>query len=189
MPNEWNGIALRVADVHEVMSELGAAGAEVIGIEDSGVCHMGFVKDPDGNVLILHCRYAARRSVDGAELLERYRELPLPTTSDEPWRFTDLKGFDPDRYRSEGHVQGLTPGRVDARHRRRRRGRERGRIEIERAPEGITFEPLLDDHPRLHELVELGREVRRPQRGALASNGLLVVIPKASWSSSRSTCA
>ena len=59
VPNE-NGIALRVADVHEAISELQAAGAEVIGIEDSGVCHMGFVKDPDGNVLILHRRYAAK---------------------------------------------------------------------------------------------------------------------------------
>ena len=26
----------------------------------SGVCHMGFVKDPDGNTLILHRRYAPR---------------------------------------------------------------------------------------------------------------------------------
>ena len=59
VPNE-NGIALRVADVHEAVSELRAAGAEVIGIEDSGVCHMGFVKDPDGNVLILHRRYAPK---------------------------------------------------------------------------------------------------------------------------------
>jgi hypothetical protein len=25
-----------------------------------GVCHMGFVKDPDGNVLILHRRYKPR---------------------------------------------------------------------------------------------------------------------------------
>jgi hypothetical protein len=29
-------------------------------VEDSGVCHMGFVKDPDGNVLILHRRYAPK---------------------------------------------------------------------------------------------------------------------------------
>jgi catechol 2,3-dioxygenase-like lactoylglutathione lyase family enzyme len=58
-PNE-NGIALRVPDVHEAVEELRAAGGEVIGIEDSGVCHMGFVKDPDGNVLILHRRYAPR---------------------------------------------------------------------------------------------------------------------------------
>jgi hypothetical protein len=25
---------------------------------DTGVCHMGFFRDPDGNVLILHRRYA-----------------------------------------------------------------------------------------------------------------------------------
>ena len=54
------GIALRVADVAAAVEEVSAAGAEVIGIEDSGVCHMGFVKDPDGNVLILHRRYKPR---------------------------------------------------------------------------------------------------------------------------------
>jgi catechol 2,3-dioxygenase-like lactoylglutathione lyase family enzyme len=54
------GIALRVADVGAAVDEAAAAGAELIGIEDSGVCHMGFVKDPDGNVLILHRRYAPR---------------------------------------------------------------------------------------------------------------------------------
>ena len=58
-PNE-NGIALRVSDVHEAVEEARSAGAEVMGIEDSGVCHMGFVKDPDGNVIILHRRYKPR---------------------------------------------------------------------------------------------------------------------------------
>ena len=38
-----------------------------------------------------------------AELLERYQALPLPTTRDEHWRFTDLEGFDPDAW-------GVTPG-------------------------------------------------------------------------------
>ena len=61
VPNE-NGIALRVADVHQAVEEVRAAGDEIIGIEDSGVCHMGFVKDPDGNVVILHRRYAPRTS-------------------------------------------------------------------------------------------------------------------------------
>ena len=59
VPNE-NGIALRVPDVHAAVEEVRASGATVLGIEDSGVCHMGFVKDPDGNVLILHRRYAPR---------------------------------------------------------------------------------------------------------------------------------
>jgi len=54
------GLALRVADVAAAVEEARAAGAEVIGVEDTGVCHMGFVKDPDGNVLILHRRYAPR---------------------------------------------------------------------------------------------------------------------------------
>jgi catechol 2,3-dioxygenase-like lactoylglutathione lyase family enzyme len=55
-----NGIALRVRDVHESVEEARLAGAEVLGVEDTGVCHMGFVKDPDGNVLILHRRYAPK---------------------------------------------------------------------------------------------------------------------------------
>ena len=54
------GVALRVTDVAAAVDEVRAAGAHVIGIEDTGVCHMGFVKDPDGNVLILHRRYASR---------------------------------------------------------------------------------------------------------------------------------
>jgi catechol 2,3-dioxygenase-like lactoylglutathione lyase family enzyme len=54
------GVALRVADVEAAVAEAREAGAEVIGTEDSGVCHMGFVKDPDGNVIILHRRYAPK---------------------------------------------------------------------------------------------------------------------------------
>ncbi len=52
------GVALRVADVHRAIEELRGNGAEIIGVQDSGVCHMGFVKDTEGNVLILHKRYA-----------------------------------------------------------------------------------------------------------------------------------
>jgi catechol 2,3-dioxygenase-like lactoylglutathione lyase family enzyme len=59
VPNE-NGVALRVADVEAAVEEVRAAGGVVLGIQDSGVCHMGFVKDPDGNVLILHRRYAPK---------------------------------------------------------------------------------------------------------------------------------
>ena len=33
-----------------------------------------------------------------AAAMERYRELPLPDTTEEHWRFTDLKGFDPDSF-------------------------------------------------------------------------------------------
>jgi len=61
VPNE-NGVAPRVADVHAAVEEIRTADGEVLGIEDSGVCHMGFVKDPDGNVVILHRRYAPKAS-------------------------------------------------------------------------------------------------------------------------------
>ena len=54
------GVALRVPDVAAAVEEARAGGAKVIGIDDTGVCHMGFVRDPDGNVLILHRRYAER---------------------------------------------------------------------------------------------------------------------------------
>jgi catechol 2,3-dioxygenase-like lactoylglutathione lyase family enzyme len=54
------GIALRVENVEHAVEEARAHGAEVVGIQDSGVCHMGFVKDLDGNTLILHRRYVPR---------------------------------------------------------------------------------------------------------------------------------
>jgi catechol 2,3-dioxygenase-like lactoylglutathione lyase family enzyme len=53
------GIALRVPDVAVARARLVAAGVEFLGdTVDTGVCHMAFFHDPDGNVLILHRRYA-----------------------------------------------------------------------------------------------------------------------------------
>jgi predicted enzyme related to lactoylglutathione lyase len=54
------GFALRVAEVETAVDEVRAAGGEIMGTVDTGVCHMGFVKDPDGNTVILHRRYAPR---------------------------------------------------------------------------------------------------------------------------------
>jgi catechol 2,3-dioxygenase-like lactoylglutathione lyase family enzyme len=57
------GIALRVPDVQAARERLAAAGVEFLGdTVDTGVCHMAFFYDPDGNVLILHRRYAPRSS-------------------------------------------------------------------------------------------------------------------------------
>jgi predicted enzyme related to lactoylglutathione lyase len=57
-----NGIALRVDDVPKAREELESKGVEFIADTiDSGVCHMAFFKDPDGNELLLHHRYAPRR--------------------------------------------------------------------------------------------------------------------------------
>jgi len=53
------GIALRVSDVVAVRAELESKGVEFDGETiDTGVCHMAFFKDPDGNALMLHRRYA-----------------------------------------------------------------------------------------------------------------------------------
>jgi catechol 2,3-dioxygenase-like lactoylglutathione lyase family enzyme len=56
-------IALRVPDVVESMERLREQGVEFEFPEpyDSGVCHMAFFRDPDGNSLILHRRYAPYR--------------------------------------------------------------------------------------------------------------------------------
>ena len=58
-------IAIRVPDVHAAQAELEAKGVEFTFDEspfDTGVCHMAVFKDPDGNSLMLHRRYAPRES-------------------------------------------------------------------------------------------------------------------------------
>ena len=52
-------IALRVPDVARTRAELEAKGVEFQGeIRDTGVCHMAFFHDSEGNALMLHRRYA-----------------------------------------------------------------------------------------------------------------------------------
>ena len=55
-----NGIVLlHVDDVAAARAELEAKGVEFLGDTfDTGVCHMANFTDPDGNVLMLHRRYA-----------------------------------------------------------------------------------------------------------------------------------
>jgi catechol 2,3-dioxygenase-like lactoylglutathione lyase family enzyme len=53
------GIAIRVPDVAAARADLEAKGVQFDGdIVDTGVCHFAFFKDPDGNALMLHRRYA-----------------------------------------------------------------------------------------------------------------------------------
>ena len=54
-------IALQVDDTHAARAELEAKGVSFAPQTiDSGVCHMAFFRDPDGNGLMLHHRYAPR---------------------------------------------------------------------------------------------------------------------------------
>jgi len=54
-----NAVALHVDDVAAARADLEAKGVEfAMDTFDTGVCHMAFFTDPDGNALMLHHRYA-----------------------------------------------------------------------------------------------------------------------------------
>src|SRR5262249_54793136 len=128
------------------------------------------------------CTGGTRPVADRTNLLERYRALPLPDTSMEAWRFTDLAGFDPDAFAApNGHVEGQTPAVSDE-----------GMLEIDAAavamvggdgvevgavPEGVTFEPLTDDAERLGTLVGADDKFTA-HNAALWKHGLLVRVAK-----------
>jgi predicted enzyme related to lactoylglutathione lyase len=61
-------IALRVDDVAKRRAELEAKGVEFHGeILDTGVCHMAFFADSEGNALMLHRRYAPTEETGQSE--------------------------------------------------------------------------------------------------------------------------
>ena len=120
---------------------------------------------------------------DRAALLERYHALPLPDTSMEAWRFTDLAGFDPDAFAApNGHVGGTVPRTgpaetmldIDA---AAVASVGEGGIEIGAVPEGVTFEPLTDDADRLGTLVD-AEDKFTAHNAALWKHGLLVRVAK-----------
>jgi predicted enzyme related to lactoylglutathione lyase len=58
-----NPVALRVDDVAAARTRLEECGVQFHGdVLDTGVCHMAFFSDPDGNALMLHHRYAPRET-------------------------------------------------------------------------------------------------------------------------------
>ncbi|HYY34615.1 MAG TPA: Fe-S cluster assembly protein SufD [Gaiellaceae bacterium] len=117
-----------------------------------------------------------------AELLERYQALPLPTTRDEHWRFTDLRGFDPDAFVENGRIPvpgtGTRPGEsmLEIDVAALATVSEDG-IEIERAPKEITFEPLDENHELLGTLVGTDEKFAA-HNAAEWKHGLLVRVPK-----------
>jgi Fe-S cluster assembly protein SufD len=115
--------------------------------------------------------------VTKADLLERYRALPLPSTTDEHWRFTDLRGFDPDAFTGSDAVTkpSRPAGMLDLDVAALATVTESG-IEIDRTPEGVTFEPL-SEHPRLHELVGWDEKFAA-HNAAMWRHGLVVTVPR-----------
>jgi Fe-S cluster assembly protein SufD len=115
--------------------------------------------------------------VTRAEPLERYEALPLPTTKDEHWRFTDLAGFDPDAWTANGAAEIAAPApMIDVEVAGVARVGESG-IEIERAPDGIRFEPLPEDHELLYSLVGWDEKFAA-HNAAMWKHGLLVHVPR-----------
>ena len=114
-----------------------------------------------------------------AEALERYQALPLPDTTEEHWRFTDLRGFDPDSFEQ---VPGSDPRTgpsetmLDLDVAGLATITEAG-ISIERAPDGITFEALDESDERLYSLVGWDEKFAA-HNAAVWQHGLLVHVPK-----------
>jgi catechol 2,3-dioxygenase-like lactoylglutathione lyase family enzyme len=60
-PQTTAHLALHVDDVAAARADLEAKGVAFEGdVLDTGVCHMAFFSDPDGNALMLHHRYSPR---------------------------------------------------------------------------------------------------------------------------------
>ncbi len=110
-----------------------------------------------------------------AKALEAYRALPLPNTADEHWRFTDLRGFDPDAFTANGRNAVAVPDSmldVDA----ATVTVTESSLEVERMPEGVRVERL-EDHELLGTLVG-SDEKFAAHNAAMWENGLLVHVPR-----------
>ena len=119
------------------------------------------------------------------EALERYRQLPMPDTSMEAWRFTDLSGFDPDAFAQNGHVQvpGTVPGtgtgpegamlEIDVAG---LAAIDEGGVVVQRAPEGVRFEALSEEEELLGTLVGVDDKFTA-HNAASWKHGLLVRVP------------
>src|SRR5947208_12552015 len=116
------------------------------------------------------------RPVARDKLLERYEVLPLPSRADEHWLFTDLEGFDPESFSDNGaEAVERASSMLDVETAAVAHVSEAG-IEIERAPEGLVFEPLAEGHELLGTLV--GSEEKFAAHNAAEwKHGLLVRVP------------
>jgi Fe-S cluster assembly protein SufD len=108
------------------------------------------------------------------ELLERYRALPLPTTRDEHWRFTNLEGFDPDAWGASATTSTEVASLLDLDVAAQATIDESG-IRVDGAPDGVRFEALTDDHPLLGSLVSPDDKFRA-HNAAVWEHGLLVHV-------------
>jgi Fe-S cluster assembly protein SufD len=108
------------------------------------------------------------------DALAAYEALPIPDTTEEHWRFTDLRGFDPAAFGGAAtaeistmldlDVAGYATVTADG-------------IDISKAPEGVTFELLSEENDRVYSLVGWDEKFAA-HNAAMWKHGLLVVVPK-----------
>ena len=109
-----------------------------------------------------------------AELQERYRELQLPTTRDEHWRFTDLAGFDPEAWGAQATTVAAVPSMLDLDVAASATIDETG-IHVDGTVDGVRFEGLSDDNPLVGSLVKPDDKLRA-HNAAVWQHGLLVHV-------------
>ncbi len=114
------------------------------------------------------------------EAAARFAELPLPAKTDEAWRFTDLAGFDPAAFAAEpepGKFETVSmlpelevAGWAEV--------SETG-INVRAVPvvEGVRFEPLDENDPRLYSLVGWDEKFAA-HNAAVWKHGLLVHVAR-----------
>jgi len=121
--------------------------------------------------------------VSRSAALAAYRSLPVPDTSEESWRFTDLRGFDPALFearptgtRPAGLAGTDVPQMLELDVAGVATVSEHG-VVVDRPAEGVVFAPLAEDEPLLHSLVGW-EEKFAAHNAALWEHGLLVRVPK-----------
>ncbi len=185
MGSEFSGphsayIALRVPDVAETRAELEGQGIVFAGEtrSDARLPH-GVLPGPRrerADAAPPLRRDLGMTTITREQAATRFAELPLPSTSDEHWRFTDLRGFEG---ASNGHGGGKAPvasgtAMLELDVAGRAVVTENG-IEIVSAPDGVTFELLPADYP--------SKLIPDDDKFALENlarweHGLLVRVPK-----------
>jgi Fe-S cluster assembly protein SufD len=113
-----------------------------------------------------------------AEARAAYEALPIPDTTQEHWRFTDLREFDPASF-ADGAGQTVdvsAPSMLELDVAAEAVVTESG-IEITRAPAEIRFEPLDEGHERLGSLVGWEEDKFAAHNAAAWKHGLLVHVP------------
>jgi Fe-S cluster assembly protein SufD len=99
--------------------------------------------------------------------------------TDEAWRFTDLRGFDPDTFTQASDSSAVTteaPQLLDLDVAGLAHVSETG-VEIVKAPDGVRFELLDENDPRLYSLVGWNEKFAA-HNAASWKQGLLVHVPK-----------